>query len=88
MERNQNIVEYANGLKKENDELKKYIKTLEEQISLSDKGKNDEWVHIKIFKEALMEAKAVEKEYHEAINDIKKMKIEYRKKLDEMIKQY
>ena len=46
MDRNKNILTYAEALKKENDELKKYITTLEEQLELLNTSK-ESWVHLK-----------------------------------------
>ena len=87
MDKKKNMAELVKELTRENEELKKYIGTLLEQLdAYRDLG--DKWIHAKIYKDAIKDAKEAKLKYDEALKEIAKIKIEYKKKLDELIESY
>lgn len=87
MDKEKNMAELTKQLTVENAELKKYISTLLEQLQAY-KDMGDSWIHAKLYKDAIKDAKEAKKKYDDALREIIKIKIEYKKKLEELIQSY
>jgi len=87
MDKEKNMAELVKQLGAENAELKKYISTLLEQLQAY-KDMGDSWIHAKLYKDAIKEAKEAKKKYDEALREITKIKAEYKNKLEELIQSY
>lgn len=88
MDRQQNLKKLVKDLSAENEELKKYVASLQEELSVYTEKYGDNWVNAKEYIDAVKEAKKAQKEYRKAASEVMKLKAEYKAKLDEMMEKY
>ena len=80
MDRQQNLKKLVKDLSAENEELKKYVASLQEELSVYTEKYGDNWIHAKEYIDAVKEAKIAQKEYRKAANEVMKLKAEYEAK--------
>ena len=85
MNKNENIKVLVEQLTKENEELKKYIMTIEEQLCIYKKEFGDGWVHAKLYNESIKELKKAKREYDEAKKEMLLIQDKYKKELDKLV---
>ena len=88
MDRQQNLKKLVKDLSAENEELKKYVVSLQEELSVYTEKYGDNWIYAKEYTDAVKEVKKIQKEYIKATNEVVKLKAEYEAKLDEMMEKY
>ena len=88
MDRQQNLKKLVKDLSAENEELKKYVASLQEELSVYTEKYGDNWVNAKEYIDAVKEAKKIQKKYIKATNEVMKLKAEYEAKLNEMMEKY
>ena len=88
MDRQQNLKKLVKDLSAENEELKKYVASLQEELSVYIEKYGDNWIYAKEYTDAVKEIKKIQKEYIKATNEVVKLKAEYEAKLDEMMEKY
>lgn len=88
MENEDNIKKLVQDLSNENEELKKYIASLLDELSVYQEYYGDDWIHAKDYLNAIKEARKARDEFKKETQEIRKMKAEYKAKLDEMLDKY
>lgn len=83
-----NIKQLVQDLSKENEELKKYIASLLDELSVYKEHYGDNWIHAKDYLDAIKEARKAKDEFNKETQEVRKMKAEYKAKLDEMLDKY
>ena len=68
--------------------MKKYVASLQEELSVYTEKYGDNWIYAKEYTDAVKEVKKIQKEYIKATNEVVKLKAEYEAKLDEMMEKY
>ena len=88
MDRQQNLKKLVKDLSAENEELKKYVASLQEELTVYIEKYGDNWIYAKEYTDAVKEVKKMQKGYIKATNEVVKLKAEYEAKLDEMMEKY
>lgn len=88
MDKEKNMLLLVKQYKEENEILRNNIKELIEINESLKEDLGDNWIHSKIYKDAIKEAKEMKDKYDEAYREMIKITSEYKQKMKELINKY
>lgn len=88
MESNENLLALIKQLREENEGLQSLVNVLREENETLKKDFSGDWVHSKLYRDAIAELRETQREYKKQVNEFKLIKAQYKKKMEELLDSY